>query len=57
MNMLFYLYFAVAAKAGEGPDHTHSIGGELEHMWPIITVLGVLLLAGVIFNLTSKRKR
>lgn len=57
MRFIPYLLMAAVANAGEGPDHTHSIGGELEHMWPIITVLVVLLAAGIVFNLVSKKKK
>ena len=44
------------AFAGEGKEHSHSMGGELEHAWPTAVVLAGLMLAGFVFNYFSKKK-
>ena len=44
------------AFTGEGKDHSHSMGGEIEHAWPIAVVFVVLIIAGFSYSYFSKKK-
>ncbi len=56
-NLISYILLSAVALAEEGAGHTHGAGGETEHLWPVLAVFGVLVLAGLAFNLMSKKKK
>lgn len=57
LNLLSQLLMSASALAGEGSGHTHGTGGETEHLWPVLGVFVVLVIAGVIFHFVSKKKK
>lgn len=40
------LFLSLNALASGGSDHSHSGGGEMEHLYPIIAVFVVLIVVG-----------
>ena len=57
MNFISHFIMSSMAFAGEGTDHPHGAGGETEHLWPVLGVFVVLIVAGVAFNIFSKKKK
>lgn len=56
MRILILLtLFSSIALAGEGKEHSHSMGGELEHAWPVAVVFIGLMIVGFIYNYFSKK--
>ena len=45
------------AFAEKGSGHTHGDGGETEHLWPVLGIFIVLIVAGVTITLISKKKK
>jgi len=41
------LLLSLNALASEGAGHTHGGGGEIEHLYPIIAIFVVLVVAGL----------
>lgn len=56
-NFIYQLFTSSFAFAGEGTGHSHGAGAELEQLWPVFVVFSVLIVAGIIFSLASKRKK
>lgn len=54
--LLLTTLFSSLALASEGNDHSHSMGGELEHAWPVVAVFIGLFIAGLAYNYFSKKK-
>lgn len=50
------MFVATASLAQENHGHSHGSGGELEHSFPILIILGLLVLVGGAFFLFSKKK-
>ena len=54
--LLLLILFGRITFAGEGKDHSHSMGGELEHAWPLAAVFIGLMLAGFAYSYFTKKK-
>lgn len=50
------LFYSLSALASEGADHSHGGGGENEHLYPIIGVFVVLIIAGFAAGYFLKKK-
>ena len=55
--LLLIALFSSMALAGEGKEHSHSMGGELEHAWPVAAVFIGLMIAGFAYNYFSKKNK
>lgn len=53
MIHLLNILLASTAFAGEGEGHTH---GPMEHLGPVGIVLFILVVAGMIFHIMTKKK-
>ena len=54
--LLLLISLGSIALAGEGKEHSHSMGGELEHAWPVAAVFIVLMIAGFAYSYFTKKK-
>lgn len=50
------LFVPVIVFAQENHGHSHGSGGELEHSFPVLIILGLLVLIGGAFFLFNKKK-
>lgn len=50
------LFVPAIVFAQENHGHSHGSGGELEHSFPVLMVLGLLVLIGGAFFLFNKKK-
>mgnify|MGYP001005679574 FL=1 len=53
--ILMTLSMNTLAQASSEGEHSHSLGGELEHAWPVAVAFIVLVTVGFIYNHFSKK--
>lgn len=55
-SLILIIVLNSSAIASEGKEHSHSIGGELEHAWPIAAFFIIVVIAGIAYNQFTKKK-
>lgn len=54
--LILLISFSSIAIASRDNEHSHSLGGELEHAWPVAAVFIVLIIAGFVYSHFTKKK-